>query len=155
MLSIAKTAGNMETELKARVLAEQAQYAYTQIKPAAFGGIALGFLGVLLLYGSASTVMLLSWYALIVLVYGLRLLQRFHFDQANFSSKAVNRWVKGFYIYCFIAGASWGIFAAALLPDGHGAKELAIAFFVAGISAGAIGANMSLSPAYPLFLIGY
>ncbi len=155
MLRIAKPAVIEENSLDARVLTEQAQYAYTQIKPAALGGIALGFLGVLLLYGSASTAMLLSWYALIVLVYGLRLLPRFHFDQANISFEAVNRWVKGFYIYGFVAGASWGIFAAALLPDGHGAKELAMAFFVAGISAGAIGANMSLSSAYPLFLIPF
>ena len=154
-MGITKTAASMDTELKGKVLCEQAQYAYTQIMPAALGGIALGFLGVMLLYGTASTAMLLGWYGLIVLVYGLRMLPRFHFDQAKFSFADVNRWIKGFYVYCFVAGSSWGIFAAALLPDGHGAKELAMAFFVAGISAGAIGANMSLSLAYPLFLIPF
>ena len=154
-MGIAKTAESVATELQARVLCEQAQYAYTQIMPAALGGIALGFLGVMLLYGTASSAMLLGWYGLIVLVYGLRMLPRFRFDQAKFSVAEVKRWTKGFYLYCFIAGASWGIFAAALLPDGHGAKELAMAFFVAGISAGAIGANMSLSLAYPLFLIPF
>ncbi len=155
MSDIITSAENIRTELKARVLTEQAQYAYSQIKPTALGGIALGLLGVMLLYGSAPTAMLLSWYGLIVLVYSLRLLPRFHFDPTTFSIAAVKRWVLGFYIYGFIAGASWGIFAAALLPDGHGTVELAMAFFVAGISAGAIGANMSLSPAYPLFLIPF
>jgi two-component system, sensor histidine kinase and response regulator len=147
------TAQDNDNSVDARVLSEQVDYVYKQITPTIAGAAVAATLGVALLYGTTSTISLLAWYGLLVLVYGERLFPWNQFKRDNSSIAEVKQWVKGFYRHCVLAGMSWGIFAAALFPDGHGTKELAMVFFLAGVSAVAIGATTSLPLAYPLFLI--
>jgi two-component system, sensor histidine kinase and response regulator len=138
--------------LREKVYAGQASLAYQHMPTTVCGAIAAATLSIVLLYGTVSTTGLLVWYALTVFAYCLQFLTVPKLDWDNSSPAEIQNWVKRFYGHCISAGILWGAFGTLLFPDGHGAKELALVFFIAGIAAAGIGALTALPYAFPIFL---
>ncbi len=155
LMSAAAEPSSVADSLQAKVFAQQVALAYRNTSASLTAALVIATLGVILLYGVIPTGLLLGWYALTVAISLFRLLLLRAYTRANPSAADANIWAKRFYIVVTAAGMSWGLFATALLPEGHAAKEFAMVFFVAGMAAGGMGSLTPLRIAYPLFLVPF
>ena len=155
MMSAAAETPFATDALQAKVFAQQVALAYRNTSASLTAALVIATLGVILLYGTISTGLLLGWYALTVTISLVRLLLLRAYKRANPAVADAKIWATRFYIAVFAAGMSWGLFATALLPEGNAAKEFAMVFFVAGMAAGGLGSLTPLRVAYPLFLIPF
>ena len=140
---------------QARVFAEQVALAYRHTSDSLIAALVIATLGVVMLYGSISTPLLIGWYALTVMISLYRLFLLYAYERSGLKVDIAPHWAKRFYIAVAAAGVSWGLFASVLLPEGNALKEFTMIFFVAGLAAGGLATLSPLRKAYPLFIIPF
>jgi len=136
------------------VRAEQIRLVYHQGVTIQFLGVMTAIISVVMFWKVANHVTLLIWFALVVLLSVIRIIETVSFNKKIISDYSlVRKWGYGYVLGTFLSGIMWG--SLAFLFDASWPAPYQVILFViyTGITAGAFNTNSPFFIAFPAFYL--
>ena len=133
--------------------AEHIKLLYTQLPPAVFATLVVGFLVAYVLWKQVPRPLLVGWLAVLILLSVARLWLMRSFFSSRPSAAEAARWGQRFVVGVGLSGLLWGVAGIFPFQQPKLVHEVFLAFVLAGLSAGAMTTLSAFRGAFAVFLV--